>query len=92
MAVVTEYAGYIAHLTTWVDDLDSCSRRLNLRIRGVRKGGPTENTAELLHTIFSQVLGGQQLPRLGLVRAHRALRPPLLPGEQPRDLASNQET
>ncbi|CAH2315536.1 Hypothetical predicted protein [Pelobates cultripes] len=37
-AVTTQEAD-IAHLTTWVDDLDNRGRRMNLRVRGVREGG-----------------------------------------------------
>ncbi|CAH2281732.1 Hypothetical predicted protein [Pelobates cultripes] len=84
-AVTTQEAD-IAHLTTWVDDLDNRGRRMNLRVRGVREGGPAENIPELLRQIFSQVLGNQNMPRLGLVRAHRALRPIPPPEDQPRDI------
>ncbi|CAH2220922.1 Hypothetical predicted protein [Pelobates cultripes] len=76
----------ITYLTTWVDDLDNRGRRLNLRVRGVREGGPSENVPELLRQIFTHVLGGQQVPRIGLVHAHRALRPLPAPEEQPRDI------
>ncbi|CAH2315376.1 Hypothetical predicted protein [Pelobates cultripes] len=69
----------IASLTTWVDDLD-------LRISGVREGDPAEHIPDILKRLFTQVLGGQQIPRLGLVRAHRALRPMPAPEEQPRDI------
>ncbi|CAH2315941.1 Hypothetical predicted protein [Pelobates cultripes] len=65
-----------ANLTTWIDDLDNRGRRLNLRIRGMREEGPTEHVPDALLRLFTQVLGGQQLPRLCIVRAHRALRPP----------------
>ncbi|CAH2283984.1 Hypothetical predicted protein, partial [Pelobates cultripes] len=63
----------LAQLTTWVDDLDNRSRRLNLRVRGVKEGGLLENIPNVLRTIFSYVLRGQQITRLGLVRAHRTL-------------------
>ncbi|CAH2223706.1 Hypothetical predicted protein [Pelobates cultripes] len=84
-AVMTQEAD-IAYLTTWVDDLDNRGRRLNLRVRGVREGGPSENVPEVLRQIFTHILGGQQVPRIGLVRAHRALRPLPAPEEQPRDI------
>ncbi|CAH2275499.1 Hypothetical predicted protein [Pelobates cultripes] len=84
--MVTSYEADMAHLTTWVDDLDNRGRRLNLRVRGVREGGPSENIPELLRQIFSQVFNGQHMPRLGLIRVHRALRPPPAPEDQPRDI------
>ncbi|CAH2293397.1 Hypothetical predicted protein [Pelobates cultripes] len=74
----------IASLTTWVDDLDNSGRRLNLRVRGVREGDPAEHIPDILKRLFT--VGGQQLPRLSLVRAHRALRPMPAPEEQPRDI------
>ncbi|CAH2219682.1 Hypothetical predicted protein [Pelobates cultripes] len=39
-----------------------------------------------MRTIFGHVLGGQQLPRLGLVRVHCTLLSPPASGEQPRDI------
>ncbi|CAH2294104.1 Hypothetical predicted protein [Pelobates cultripes] len=53
-AVTTQEAD-IAHLTTWVDDLDNRGCRMNLRVCGVREGGPAENIPELLRQIFSQL-------------------------------------
>ncbi|CAH2318646.1 Hypothetical predicted protein [Pelobates cultripes] len=72
---VTKQDADLAFLTTWVDDLDNRGRRMNLRVRGVREGGHSENVPEILRLIFAQVLGGQHAPRIGLIRAHRALRP-----------------
>ncbi|CAH2252559.1 Hypothetical predicted protein [Pelobates cultripes] len=63
VSTITGCESSLTHITTWVDDLDNRSRRMNL----------------------SLALGGQQ-PRIGLVRAHRALRAPPAPGEQPRDI------
>ncbi|CAH2327820.1 Hypothetical predicted protein [Pelobates cultripes] len=70
-----------------VDDDRRMNRgnRMNLRVRGVREMGPNENIPEILRTVFSLALGGQQ-PRIGLVRAHRALRAPPAPGDQPCDI------
>ncbi|CAH2249108.1 Hypothetical predicted protein [Pelobates cultripes] len=76
----------IAYLTTWVDDLDNCGRRMNLRIRGVREGGHSEHIPGTLRQIFTQVLGGQHVPRIGLIRAHRVPRPIPAHEEQPRDI------
>ncbi|CAH2319385.1 Hypothetical predicted protein [Pelobates cultripes] len=72
-STVTSQEADLASLTTWVDDLDNRGRRLNLRIRGVREGDPAEHIPNTLKRLFAQVLGGQQIPRLGIVRAHRAL-------------------
>ncbi|CAH2250756.1 Hypothetical predicted protein [Pelobates cultripes] len=85
VSTITGCEASLTHITTRVDDLDNRSRRMNLRVRGVREMGPNENIPEILRTIFSLALGGQQ-PRIGLVRAHRALRTPPAPGEQPRDI------
>ncbi|CAH2281603.1 Hypothetical predicted protein [Pelobates cultripes] len=76
----------LASLTTWVDDLDNRGRRVNLGVRGVREGDPAEHIPDTLKRLFTQILGGQQIPRLGIVRAHRALRPMPPPEEQPRDI------
>ncbi|CAH2295744.1 Hypothetical predicted protein [Pelobates cultripes] len=43
-----------ANLTTWIDDLDNRGRRLNLRIRGMREGGPTEHVPDALLHLFTQ--------------------------------------
>ncbi|CAH2329806.1 Hypothetical predicted protein [Pelobates cultripes] len=58
---------------------------MNLRVRGVKEMGPNENIPEILCTVFSLALGGQQ-PRLGLVRAHCALRATPAPGDQPHNI------
>ncbi|CAH2221747.1 Hypothetical predicted protein [Pelobates cultripes] len=76
----------LASLTTWVDDLDNRGRRLNLHVRRVKEGDPAEHIPDTLKRLFTQVLGGQQIPRLGIVRAHMALRPMPPPEEQPRDI------
>ncbi|CAH2315830.1 Hypothetical predicted protein, partial [Pelobates cultripes] len=76
----------LAFLTTWVDDLDNRGRRMNLHVRGVREGGHSENIPEILQQIFAQVLGCQHVPRIGLTRAHRALRPVPAREEQPRNI------
>ncbi|CAH2253635.1 Hypothetical predicted protein [Pelobates cultripes] len=83
---VTSQEADLASLTTWVDDLDNRGRRLNLRVRGVREGDPAEHIPDILKRLFTQVLGGKQIPRLGIVRAHRVLGPMPPPEEQPRDI------
>ncbi|CAH2325468.1 Hypothetical predicted protein [Pelobates cultripes] len=83
---VTKQDADLAFLTTWVDDLDNRGRRMNPRVRGVREGGHSENVPEILRLIFAQVLGGQHAPRIGLIRAHRVLRPIPTREEQPRDI------
>ncbi|CAH2297166.1 Hypothetical predicted protein [Pelobates cultripes] len=69
---VTGQEADMAYLTTWIDDLDNRGRRLNLRVRGVREGGPSENIPDTLRQIFTQALG--DLSRYTL-QARRALRP-----------------
>ncbi|CAH2253807.1 Hypothetical predicted protein [Pelobates cultripes] len=59
---VTGQEADMAYLTTWIDDLDNRGRRLNLRVRGVREGGPSENIPDTLRQIFTQVLGARQGP------------------------------
>ncbi|CAH2283506.1 Hypothetical predicted protein [Pelobates cultripes] len=83
---VTKQDADLAFLTTWVDDLDNRGRRVNLRVRGVREGGHSEYIPEILRQIFTQVLGGQHVPRIGLTRTHRGLRPVPAREEQPRDI------
>ncbi|CAH2319011.1 Hypothetical predicted protein [Pelobates cultripes] len=83
-STVTNQEADLASLTTWVDDLDNHGRRLNLRVRGVREGDPAEHIPDTLKWL--RYWGGQQIPRLGKVRAHRALRPMPSPEEQPRDI------
>ncbi|CAH2218715.1 Hypothetical predicted protein [Pelobates cultripes] len=65
----------LAFLTTWVDDLDNRGRRMNLR---VREKGATQKTY--------RKYCDRSLPRIGLTRAHRALRPVPAREEQPRDI------
>ncbi|CAH2250139.1 Hypothetical predicted protein [Pelobates cultripes] len=64
-------------------DLESLSDRLSRVIR--------DELAQIRADVASidaklTALGGQQIHRLGLVRAHRALRAPPATGEQPRDI------
>ncbi|CAH2315007.1 Hypothetical predicted protein [Pelobates cultripes] len=51
---VTGQEADMAYLTTWIDDLENRGRRLNLRVRGLREGGPSENITEGLRQIFTQ--------------------------------------
>ncbi|CAH2219156.1 Hypothetical predicted protein [Pelobates cultripes] len=51
---VTGQEADMAYLTTWIDDLDNRGRRLNLRVRRVREGGPSENIPDTLRQIFTQ--------------------------------------
>ncbi|CAH2250499.1 Hypothetical predicted protein [Pelobates cultripes] len=85
VSTITGCETSLAHITTWVHDLDNRSRRMNIRVRGVREMGPKENIPKILRTVFSRALGGQQ-PRIGLVRAHHALRAPPALWDQPRDI------
>ncbi|CAH2320081.1 Hypothetical predicted protein [Pelobates cultripes] len=58
ISVVTGQEADMAQLTTWVDDLDNRSRRLNLRVRGVREGGPCNHQDRNNHADPTTALKG----------------------------------
>ncbi|CAH2223305.1 Hypothetical predicted protein [Pelobates cultripes] len=59
---VTGQEADMAYLTTWIDDPDNRGRRLNLRVRGVREGGPSENIPEALSKYSHRYWGVSTYP------------------------------
>ncbi|KAL7405016.1 hypothetical protein ABVT39_022486 [Epinephelus coioides] len=70
-----------------VTDLESRSRRNNIRLTGLKEGAEADNLFTLINKIFQYILGikdGDPLPEIN--RAHRALRPKPDPGDPPRSI------
>ncbi len=68
-----------------VTDLESRSRRNNIRLTGLKEGAEADNLVSFLNKIFQYILDikdGDPLPEID--RAHRALRPNPDPGDPPR--------
>lgn len=68
-----------------VNDLEGRSRRLNVRIVGVKEGDEKGNPTDFVAKLLPELLGHENFSRpIKIDRAHRSLRPKPQPNERPR--------
>lgn len=68
-----------------VNDLEGRSRRLNVRIAGVKEGDEKGSPTDFVANLLPELLGRENFSRpIKIDRAHRSLRPKPQPNERPR--------
>lgn len=68
-----------------VNDLEGRSRRLNVRIVGIKEGEENGRPTEFVSRLIPELLGQDNFPKpVKIDRAHRSLRPKPLANERPR--------
>lgn len=73
-----------AALKAKVEDLESRSKRQNLRVLGLPENIEGKNSRDFMAKMFSELLGGSLSEPPELDRAHRSLQPKPRPGAAPR--------
>ncbi|XP_077319612.1 uncharacterized protein LOC143942237 [Lithobates pipiens] len=76
----------ITDLCLHTEDLEDCSRRNNLRLRGIPEATGSEDLEATVVAIFHKILAVTPAPMVELDRVHRTLGPKPTDPERPRDV------
>ncbi|PIO33985.1 hypothetical protein AB205_0123800, partial [Aquarana catesbeiana] len=76
----------IDSLLDQLDDVENCSRRVNIRIRGLTEATAPKDIVPTLQGVFKQILGREAPAQIEIDPAHMALRPLLDDPDKPRDI------
>lgn len=83
--LIKELSKKVSSLCQQVDDLESRSRRNNIRIMGLKEGSEGDDLMGFLGRLFQHILG-ENIPTPEVDRAHRASRPRPDPEDPPRNI------